>query len=147
MHTTPLCQVFPSTEDHMKLYFSLDTQCISQTEQTKGATLTFRVKSPLGAELSSRWEVFVSCHDRMCKSKLTCGFSLLRPSPRLRLGKRRRAGLCFQPVPWLLCSKTPFLKKDENSQMACLDRWTPSSAWDLRGELEDDSITRNRLLR
>ena len=52
-----------------------------------------------------------------------------------------------QPVPWLLDSKTPFLKNGENSQMACLERWKPPSASARRGEPEDDSITRNRFLR
>lgn len=64
--------------------------------------------------------------------------------------KTRRPGrfaVKSQPVPWLLDSKTPFLKNGENSQMACLVRWKPPSASARRGEPEDDSITRNRFLR
>lgn len=102
--------------------------------------------------------------------KLTCKFSLFWPTevilPGSGLRKRHQAAFCFgiektsvlntvlwrytvksQPVPWLLYSKTPFLKNGENSQMACLDRWKPLSASTLRGEQDDDSITRNKFLR
>lgn len=53
--------------------------------------------------------------------------------------------VCGQPVPWLLYSKTPFLKKGQNSQTSCLVRWAWPSA--RSGELEDEIITRNRFLR
>lgn len=53
-----------------------------------------------------------------------------------------------QPVPWLLKSKTPFLKKCENSQTACLDRCKLPSASAPRGELEEEeSITLNKFFR